>query len=305
MTVERETDFDLGGFLATELASVQAALERSLDDLMPLLRPELAAPARHAVLTGGKRLRPILCATAYRAMGGATSPAVYDLGVSVELIHAYSLMHDDLPCLDDAELRRGKPTPHTLFGEKSTTLAGLALIPAASLQAWRAARALGCPEDTAREIVAELNRAAGAGGMVGGQVLDLLGEDQELDPEELDELHRRKTGALLTAALTIGGRAAGASGEQVAALRSYGRALGLAFQVADDILDATSSAEDLGKHPSDVELGKSTYVVSYGLEEARQRARALSQEARDALGGASIHSPALDALAAYVVQRRN
>jgi len=305
MTVVSEREFDLEGFLAQELASVQAALERGLDDLIPLLRPELADPVRHAVLTGGKRLRPILCTTAYSALGGELSPVVYDLGISLELIHAYSLMHDDLPCVDDADLRRGKPTPHTLFGERAATLAGLALIPAASLQAFRAATRLGCPDDVVREIVAELNEAAGGSGMVGGQLLDLLGEDEELNPDELDELHRRKTGALLTAALTIGARAAGASAHEVEALQRYGRALGLAFQVADDILDATSSSEDLGKHPSDVDLGKSTYVVLYGLEDAQTRARALSSEARDALRDASVHSPALDALAAYVVQRRN
>lgn len=304
MTVERELDFDLDAFLIGEVALVQAALERSLDDLLPLLRPELAAPARHAVLTGGKRLRPILCATAYAAVGGAPSPAVYDLGVSLELIHAYSLMHDDLPCMDDAALRRGKPTPHTLFGAAATTRAGLALIPVASLQAWRAATALECPDGTVREIVAELNRAAGAGGMVGGQLLDLLGEGSCPTPEELDGLHRRKTGALLTASLTVGARAAGASREILRALETYGRAIGLAFQVADDILDTTSSREALGKNPSDVELNKGTYVVVYGLEEARRRARELSDQAREALRGASVHSPALDALATYVVHRR-
>ena len=140
--------------------------------------------------------------------------------------------------------------------------------------------------------------------MVGGQVLDVLGEDCDLNAEELDGLHRLKTGALLTASLTIGGRAAGASKERLMARESYGRAIGLAFQVADDILDTTSSAEELGKTPSDVGLGKSTYVALYGLKEAERRARALSEEARESLRSASIHSPALDALAVYVVERR-
>jgi geranylgeranyl diphosphate synthase, type II len=306
MTVERKLDFDLGAFLIQERGSIEAALERSLEALLPLFRSEFAAPARHGVLTGGKRLRPILCATAFAAVdtGRRRGPPVYDLAVSLELIHAYSLMHDDLPCLDDAALRRGKPTPHTLFGERATTVAGVALIPAASIQAVRAAQALGCDDATVREIVSELNAAAGAGGMVGGQVLDVLGEDRVLTAEELDRLHRRKTGALLTASLTIGARAAGASGDQLGAFSTYGRSIGLAFQVADDILDATSSAEDLGKNPSDVGLGKSTYVALYGLEEAERRAVALSEEAREALKGASIHSPALDALAGYVVERK-
>lgn len=303
MTSGHEPVFNLDRFLVGELVSVEAALERALESLVPHLRAELAGPVRHAVLTGGKRLRPILCAAAYSAVGGEPSSGVYDLAVSLELIHAYSLMHDDLPCMDDAELRRGKATPHTLFGERHTTLAGLALIPAASLQAHRSATMLGCPDTAVREIVSELNRASGAGGMVGGQLLDLLGEQSTLTAEELDALHRLKTGALLMASLVMGGLAAAASRGQLQALRAYGRAIGLAFQVTDDLLDSTSSAEELGKNPSDLVLGKSTYVSLYGAEEAERRATALSEEARGALLGASIESAALFSLAVYVVER--
>jgi geranylgeranyl pyrophosphate synthase len=307
MTPQGDVRFDLDSFLVRERESVEAALGRCMEHLLPLFRPEFADPVRHAVLSGGKRLRPILCATAYATVGKDPGkrppPAVYDLAASLELIHTYSLMHDDLPCMDDAELRRGRPTPHVLFGQRDTVVSGLALIPAASLQALRAARALGCSEDTARGIVADLNRAAGAGGMVGGQVLDLLGEDDDLSGPDLDDLHRRKTGALLTASLRIGASAACAPGPVLRALQAYGAAIGLAFQITDDILDVTSSPEQLGKNPSDVGLGKSTYVGLYGLEEAERMALALSQEAREALRGASLHSPALESLASYVVER--
>jgi geranylgeranyl pyrophosphate synthase len=290
--------------LSDEKVEVERALERACEWLGDELPDELFQPARHAVLSGGKRLRPLLCVVAYRACGGGTGPAVYDLGAAIELIHAYSLMHDDLPCMDDADLRRGQPTPHTLFGEAVTARSGTALIPAASLWALTASDALGVDEAVSRRIVSELNRAAGAGGMVGGQALDLLGEGQHLDSTELDRLHGMKTGALLTASLVIGGLAAGASDTAIAGLESFGRGIGLAFQVTDDILDATSVAADLGKHPSDGLHDKSTYVSLYGLEEATRRARVLAEEATEALRGAGIDAPALMALASYVVERK-
>ena len=295
---------DLEALLRDERAEVERALERACEWLGDELPDELFRPVRHAVLSGGKRLRPVLCVVAYRACGGGTGPAVYDLGAAIELIHAYSLMHDDLPCMDDADLRRGQPTPHTLFGEEATARAGLALIPAASLWALRASNALGADDAVSRRIVLQLNRAAGAGGMVGGQALDLLGEGRRLNADELDRLHRMKTGALLTASLVIGGIAAGASDATLAELESFGRGIGLAFQVTDDILDATEVAADLGKHPSDDVLAKSTYVSLYGLEEAMKRARVHAQEATEALRGAGLDAPALIALASYVVERR-
>jgi geranylgeranyl pyrophosphate synthase len=301
-TIDRPA-VDLEALLRDERAEVERALERACEWLGDELPDELLQPARHAVLSRGKRLRPILCVVAYRA-GGGTDPAVYDLGAAIELIHAYSLMHDDLPCMDDADLRRGQPTPHTLFGAAATARAGLALIPAASLWALRASDALGADDEVSRRIVRELNRGAGAGGMVGGQALDLLGEGQHLDSNELDRLHGMKTGALLTASLVIGGLAAGASEASIAGLESFGRGIGLAFQVTDDILDATAVAADLGKHPSDGVLDKSTYVSLYGLEEATRRARVLAEEATEALRGAGIDAPALIALASYVVERK-
>ena len=295
---------DLEAFLREERAEVERALERACEWLGEELPETLLHPVRHAVLSGGKRLRPVLCVVAYRACGGVTEPALYDLGAAVELIHAYSLMHDDLPCMDDADLRRGQPTPHTLFGEAATARAGLALIPASSLWALRASSALGVDDGVSRRIVGALNRAAGAGGMVGGQALDLLGEGQGFGSDELDHLHRMKTGALLTASLVIGGIAAGAPETMITGLESFGRGIGLAFQVTDDILDATESAADLGKHPSDGLLDKSTYVSLHGLKEAIRRAGALAEEATEALREVGIDSPTLSALASYVVERK-
>lgn len=308
--------------LAAERGRVEEALVRAVEALEDELPERLAKPIRHAVLSGGKRLRPILCAAAYRACrartdgreaaasdgadgaGNRGDPAVYDLAAAVELIHAYSLMHDDLPCMDDADLRRGEPTSHRLFGEEDTMVAGAALIPGAALQAWRAARALGCDESRAGEVVRVLAAAAGGGGMVGGQLLDLLGEGRTLEAGELDDLHRRKTGALLAASLRMGAVAARADEVALRALESYGWAVGLAFQIADDILDATASAEELGKHPSDLDREKSTYVGLHGLDGARERARAEVARARTALEEAALDAPLLSELAAYVVDRR-
>lgn len=297
------TLFRLDAYLAEEGARAEEALDRSLSGLAPLLPPDVMEVARYAVLGGGKRLRPILCAAAWRACGGGETEGIHDLGAAVELIHAYSLMHDDLPCMDDAPLRRGRPTPHRVFGVGRATVAGAALIPAAALTAWRAAGRLNADPSVPRQVVRELCRAAGGGGMVGGQVLDLLGEGRVLDEQALDGLHARKTGALLTASLRLGGVAAGASPDQLSALDGYGRAVGLAFQVRDDILDATAGVETLGKAPSDRDRGKSTYVALHGLPEAERRARELVDRALAELEAGGVDSPPLRALALHVVER--
>lgn len=298
--------FDLPAYLATERAHVEAALTRASREFDEVLSSDLAAAGRHGVVSGGKRLRPILCATAFRACGGrAPDEELYDFAVAAELIHAYSLIHDDLPSMDDAELRRGEPTTHRVHGVEAATLAGVALIPLAARRALLAGQVLGLDEASAAECVRLLTGASGAGGMVGGQGLDLLGEGQALGSRALTELHRHKTGALLTASLELGAVAAGATAEVRAALRHYGVHVGLAFQIADDVLDATATAEELGKRPSDAELDKSTYVALHGLEGAQTRAREETEAAVEALGSAEIAAPALEALAHYIVNRRN
>lgn len=296
-------EVDLGGFLTRERVRVEKSLEKALTDLMPRVPPAHREALEHGVLSGGKRLRPILCVAAYRAAGGGEE-GIYALAASLELIHAYSLMHDDLPCMDDAELRRGEPTTHKLHGEGPTMVAGTLLIPLAAHQAWVAARGMGLGVGEARALLGELSRASGGGGMVGGQVLDLLGENLSLSAPELDDLHRRKTGALLRAALRMGGVAARADERILDSLDAYGESVGLAFQIADDLLDATSTALDLGKNPSDADLGKSTYVTLFGVEDAARRARALVEEAVSALREGGLHAPELEALARYIVERK-
>ena len=295
--------FGLTSFLDEQGRGVGLALERALAALTPRAGASLGPALRHGLLTDGKRVRPILCVAAYTACGGEVEEACYDLAASIEMIHAYSLMHDDLPCMDDAELRRGSATPHRVFGALNTTRAAATLIPGAALQAWRASLELGCADDIAREVVRTLVRAAGAGGMVGGQALDLESEGRTLSPERLNRLHALKTGALLAAAPRIGGLAAGAGRRRIEALDRYGRALGLAFQIADDILDATSSADQLGKHPSDQALRKSTYVSLHGLDGARSRALRQVSLAHRALADAGLRSRPMAALAEYVVRR--
>lgn len=310
--------FDLATFLAREVEVVDAALERALDVEAARALP---APVReavvHGVRSGGKRLRPVLCVEAWRTVRGAeradaggrqprrdeAPAAVHDLAVALELIHAYSLMHDDLPCMDDAALRRGEPTTWKVHGKAATVVGGVALIPLAAGQALDATLRLGNSESRARRTAHTLMHAAGSAGMVGGQALDLLGEGRTLTAGELDTLHSHKTGALLTAALVMGGIAAGATSDQEVALERYGRQIGLAFQIADDLLDATASSETLGKEPSDSTLGKSTYVALHGVDEARNRGFALVEGAVAALAAADLESPALTALAHYVMER--
>jgi len=303
-------EFDLEAYLRLERDRVDAALLRAVELWAGLLPENVAGTAAYGAAGEGKRLRPILCVTAYRACGGnmPQGDAIYDLGAALEVIHAYSLMHDDLPCMDDAELRRARPTAHRIHGEADTIIAGAVMIPLATLQAVEAARALGLEDAEAGEVAAELCRAAGAGGMVGGQVLDLLAEADPADADMLDDIHRLKTGALLTGALRMGARAARAPSDLLAALDGYGRAVGLAFQIADDLLDATATAEALGKNPSDAALHKSTYVSLYGAAEAERRARAEVDHALDALGtthvaGGAEATAALRALARYAVDR--
>lgn len=301
---------DLKALLASEVEAVDAALERSLERARTFLPPATFDAVAHGVRSGGKRLRPILCVQAYRAaageraLEGVGNGAIYDLAVSLELIHAYSLMHDDLPCMDNADLRRGAPTTHRVHGEAETVRGGVVLIPLAALQCVEAAGALGCDDPRAREVARRLLAASGAGGMVGGQGLDLLGEDRDLTSRQLDELHAHKTGALLTASLQVGALAAGADDEVLHAFVEFGRRIGLAFQIADDVLDATASSEALGKNPSDAELGKSTYVALHGLDAARERAQAEVEAALGALDQAGVEAPALRALGRYVVDRR-
>ena len=296
-------DTSLVSFLEDRRRPVESALRDSVDTLAADIPGSLAAAIRDAVMSGGKRIRPLLLVAGYEEAGAASTDPVYDLAASVELIHAYSLMHDDLPCMDDAPLRRGSPTAHILHGAPTAAVAGALLIPWAATRAYDASVSLGRSRDQARGIAAHLLEAAGAGGMIGGQALDLLGEGGSLDEGELAELHVLKTGALLGAALELGAMAAGAGRALLAALGSFGRDIGLAFQVTDDVLDATATADVLGKQPSDADRDKSTYVALMGVEGARAHARGLLERALAALDTAGLTAFRLRQLARFIVQR--
>jgi geranylgeranyl pyrophosphate synthase len=296
--------FDPDRFLedGRELAE-RALAALPLDELPASLRPVVD----YAVHAGGKRLRPILCMAAYRAVQGADAPApARRAAASLELIHAYSLVHDDLPFMDDDDLRRGRPTTHRAHGVATATVAGAAMVPLA-LEALRAACAeLGLDAERTREALGILARGAGQAGMVGGQWLDLAAEGRSLSRPALERIHALKTGALITAAAVLGGALAGADSDTGAALDTYGRAIGLAFQIADDLLDEHGDPGQIGKTGGrDAALAKSTYPALLGVEGAERLARAEVERGLRALAAGHIESPELEAIARYAVERRS
>ena len=284
--------------------AVQQALDafcaRWLNDVAPLT----AEAIRYSLLGEGKRLRAILLLEAYRACGGTGDAS--ELAASVEVVHAYSLVHDDLPCMDDDDVRRGRPTVHRVYGVPVATAAGLAMVPLAARGACHAARTMGLPDDEVADVVRELMDASGAGGMIGGQLLDLEAEGVPLALDALERVHRLKTGALITASVTLGARAARASAARRDALARYGAAIGLAFQIADDVLDVTATTDQLGKTAGrDLALRKSTYPALLGVAGARARAEALVNDACSALDGAGALTESLEQLARFTVSRRS
>ncbi len=285
-------------------AAVQGALamfcDRYLDDL-----PAVAAEAmRYSLMGEGKRMRAILLLAAYRAAGGRGDAT--GLAAAVEVVHAYSLVHDDLPCMDDDDLRRGRPTVHRVYGVAVATAAGLAMVPLAARCAMEAGQALQLPDVVCGTILRELMRAAGGGGMIGGQLLDLEGETRMLSLEQLERIHRAKTGALVTASTRIGGIAARGDARVVEALDRYGAAVGLAFQIADNVLGVTATTDQLGKTAGrDLALHKSTYPALLGVEGAVARASALVDDACSALEREGLLTPALEHLARFTVSRRS
>jgi farnesyl diphosphate synthase/geranylgeranyl diphosphate synthase type II len=289
---------------ASDRAAVQAALGRFCAEYLPVTPPRAAEAMRYTLMGEGKRLRAVLLLAAYRAAGG-TGDAT-DLAAAVEVVHAYSLVHDDLPCMDDDDVRRGRPTVHRVYGVATATAAGLAMVPLAARCVAEASGQLGLPAETGGTILRELMRAAGATGMIGGQLLDLEGERLALSLAELEHIHRAKTGALVTASVRLGGLAAGADDAVLSALGQYGAAIGLAFQIADDVLDVTATTDQLGKTAGrDLALHKSTYPALLGIDGARARASALVDEACGALERVALLTPVLEHLARYTVNRRN
>jgi geranylgeranyl diphosphate synthase type II len=265
---------------------------------------EIHEAVRYSVFAGGKRLRPILVLAAAEAAGGQLEDAL-PAAIAIELIHTYSLIHDDLPAMDDDDFRRGRPTCHKVYGEALAILAGDALLTQAFILLSGESPAPGIAGPARLRVINEIAQAAGSRGMVGGQVVDILQEDREVDLATLLYLHTHKTGSLIRACLRVGGIISSAGSEQMEALTRYGDRIGLAFQIVDDILDLEGSLEALGKRAgSDLRKKKATFPGLLGLEESRQRARSLVREAKHALSVFGDRGAALGAIADYVVVRR-
>ena len=277
-------------------------IEKALDGLISKdAHPPLIHKAmRYSLLAGGKRLRPILCLAAARAAGGTEAKAL-PAACAVECIHTYSLIHDDLPCMDDDDFRRGRPTSHKVYGEAVAVLAGDGLLTEAFASV---ARTKPNRRYSAVDYVAELAHASGSLGLIAGQVLDLDSEKKRIPLKKLVEIHRAKTGALITTSLRLGAMSAGAEARTLSHLTKFGRALGLAFQVIDDILDIVSTKEKLGKSiGKDQSSGKATYPRLLGLDGARREADRLTRAARSALRPLGARADALLAIADALLRR--
>ncbi len=287
-----------------ERAAVAVALTGFCDAYLVDAPGAVGAAIRYSLLGEGKRLRAVLVNAAYAAAGGTAD--VSALAAAVEVVHAYSLVHDDLPCMDDDDMRRGRATTHIVFGVPVATAAGLAMVPLAVRAAAAAARGLGLGEAAVGAVVRELMGAAGGAGMIGGQLLDLEGEGRPLALVDLERIHRLKTGALITSSVRLGGLAAAASPERMGAFTQYGDAIGLAFQIADDVLDVTATTDQLGKTAGrDIALAKSTYPALLGIAGAVSRAEALVEEGCAALRAAGMLTPQLEHLARFFVTRQS
>ena len=278
-----------------------AALER-------LLPPATQHPVkihqamRHSVFAGGKRLRPILCMEAGRMIAGFLPAGIEDAGAALEMLHTYSLIHDDLPALDNDDLRRGRPTCHKVYGEAIAILAGDGL----QTQAYEVLAGLRCPAEARVRIIEEIARGTGTvDGMIGGQVVDLEAEHTRPDLKMLEYIHRSKTAALITTSVVSGGLYAGAGDDAIVKLRSFGQSIGLAFQIVDDVLDVTQTSEQLGKTAGkDTAAEKATYPALFGIENSLKKADTLADTACAALDGFGTGADTLKAVARFLVERK-
>ena len=257
---------------------------------------------RHSVFAGGKRLRPILCMEAARVVAGCVPPGIEELGSALEMLHTYSLIHDDLPALDNDDLRRGRPTCHKVFGDAIAILAGDGL----QTYAYEVLAQLQCPTESRVAIIGEVAHATGTiDGMIGGQVMDLEAEHHHPDAKTLEYIHRSKTGALLTASVVTGGLYAGGDTSQVQSLRDFGTNIGLAFQIVDDVLDVTQTSEQLGKTAGkDTATEKATYPSLFGIDASIKKADELVKKASDALDRFGEQANDLREIAAFLVERK-
>jgi geranylgeranyl diphosphate synthase, type II len=291
--------------LQDTLEEGRAATDAALEQLLP---SEKAHPIsihkamRHSVFAGGKRLRPILCMEAGRMVAGSLPSAIEELGAALEMLHTYSLIHDDLPALDNDDLRRGRPTCHKIFGEALAILAGDGL----QTKAYEVLAKLRCPAEARVRIIEEIAHGTGTvNGMIGGQVVDLEAEHARPDAKMLEYIHRSKTAALITASVVSGGLFAGADDSAVAKLRFFGQNAGLAFQIVDDILDVTQTSEQLGKTAGkDTAAEKATYPALFGVEPSRRKADDLVNVACSELDQFGQRAETLKSLARFLVERK-
>jgi geranylgeranyl diphosphate synthase, type II len=296
----------------------RAAADAALEELLPAATQHptsIHQAMRHSVFAGGKRLRPILCMEAGRMIAAAKKPpssaaqipslpsGIAHLGAALEMLHTYSLIHDDLPALDNDDLRRGRPTCHKAFGEATAILAGDAL----QTQAYEVLAQLNCPAEARVAIIREIAHGTGTiDGMIGGQVVDLEAEHKKPDLATLEYIHRSKTAALITASVVSGGMYAGADSGDLERLRIYGQSIGLAFQIVDDVLDVTQTSEQLGKTAGkDTAAEKATYPSLFGIEESTRKADALVDEACAQLDKFGDKAATLTELARFLVARKN
>ena len=280
--------------------------DRALEELLPsadTVPASIHGAMRHSTFAGGKRLRPVLAMQAAATIAGAVPPGIARLGAALEMLHTYSLIHDDLPALDNDDLRRGKPTCHVAFGEALAILAGDAL----QTRAFEVLAGLDCPPAATVQIIGLIANAVGTvEGMIGGQVLDIESEGRKPTPELVEAIHRAKTGALIRVAVVAGGLYAGAAPEDVARLDTFGRKAGLAFQIVDDVLDMTVDSAQLGKTAGkDQATEKATWPAVFGIEQSQRDAASLIEEAFAALAPYGSKADGLKSVARFLVERKN
>jgi geranylgeranyl diphosphate synthase, type II len=291
--------------LKETLEQGQRLTDSALDRLIPLETEQpvsIHKAMRHSVFAGGKRLRPVLCMEAGRIVSGSLPTGIEELGAALEMLHTYSLIHDDLPALDNDDLRRGRPTCHKVFGEAIAILAGDAL----QTQAYEVLAGLKCSAEARVRIIGEIARGTGTvDGMIGGQVVDLEAEHSQPTAEMLEYIHRSKTAALITASLVSGALYAGAKDSEVGRLRAFGLAIGLAFQIVDDVLDVTQTSEQLGKTAGkDTASEKVTYPALFGIDASVRKADALVDQAFAEMDGFGERAETLKELARFLVERK-
>ena len=291
--------------LKQTLEEGQARTDHALERLLPAAtqRPvSIHQAMRHSVFAGGKRLRPILCVEAGRMLAGSLPAGIEELGAALEMLHTYSLIHDDLPALDNDDLRRGRPTCHKVYGEAIAILAGDGL----QTQAYEVLSQLRCPAESRVRIIKEIAHGTGTvEGMIGGQVVDLESEHSKPDLAMLEYIHRSRTAALIGASVVSGGLYAGGNDKDVGELRSFGLSIGLAFQIVDDVLDVTQTSEQLGKTAGkDTAAEKATYPALFGVDESLKKAGALVDSALAALDNFGSRADVLKDLARFLVERK-